>query len=190
MLKAITKKRLLALATFLAKVPDHKFDLESWGSTDNLDDESLQALNLDDGVSFADCAANVCGTTACALGWAASMPKNRKAGLDLIAVTDGMFGPVDVYWKIRYRKRVRRSGKRDKYITYGNFEAGVKFFHLGGYQEACYFFDPDWYPEDASRAKDVAERIRDYVKTEGKSFDRWMKDHITESGEVDPEMAG
>jgi hypothetical protein len=61
---ATTKARLLRLAAFLDKLPAKRFDYNHWVG---LDWEGKPDLS--------------CGTTACALGWATTMPFFRKLGL-------------------------------------------------------------------------------------------------------------
>lgn len=64
--------RLLYLADQLEKIPRKKFDFRSWSA---LDGESL----IDErGDEAARSRFKACGTTACAIGWAASMPKFRR----------------------------------------------------------------------------------------------------------------
>jgi len=58
---ATTKRRLTKLADFLDELPRWKFDFSTWFSDD---------WRVKD-----------CGTKACALGWATTIPSFRKAGL-------------------------------------------------------------------------------------------------------------
>ncbi len=58
--------RLLRLADFLDVLPAKRFDFGSWVGTSWGDTQDLS-----------------CGTTACALGWAATMPEFRALGLRL-----------------------------------------------------------------------------------------------------------
>lgn len=62
----VYKRRLLRLAELLEKLPPHRFDFGHWAGTD-----WEGAANLS------------CGTTACALGWATSIPAFRRLGLHL-----------------------------------------------------------------------------------------------------------
>jgi hypothetical protein len=65
----MNKERLQTLATFLKKVPSNKFDLGHWRvHVDNEDGPPVTDLNE-------------CGTTACAIGWACSIPEFIEAGL-------------------------------------------------------------------------------------------------------------
>lgn len=63
-------KRLKTLADFLRTVHNHKFDLANWRKSERgsawVADESLQ---------------HGCGTTACAIGWACSIPEFKEEGL-------------------------------------------------------------------------------------------------------------
>lgn len=64
--RAVGNRRLLKLAAFLRKLPRKRFDYCTW-TGDNW--KGAQDLS--------------CGTTACALGWAATMPTFRRLGLYL-----------------------------------------------------------------------------------------------------------
>jgi hypothetical protein len=59
-------RRLLLLADFLEKLPRKRFNYNTW-----VGDSWEGAKDLS------------CGTTACALGWAATIPILRRAGLEL-----------------------------------------------------------------------------------------------------------
>lgn len=59
--RAQGNKRLLQLAEFLEKLPRDKFDFSTWGRESS------------------------CGTVACALGWAPSMPFAKNMGIRLKA---------------------------------------------------------------------------------------------------------
>lgn len=59
-------RRLLVLADFLDRLPWHRFDLTSWV-----------------GCAWKGAQDLSCGTTACALGWAATIPEFRDLGLRL-----------------------------------------------------------------------------------------------------------
>lgn len=66
-MKAVHAKRLLKLADFLETLPRKRFSFESYVGADWNGEQDLSS----------------CGTTACALGWAASMPEFRRLGLRL-----------------------------------------------------------------------------------------------------------
>lgn len=63
---ATSNRRLLKLADFLDKLPPERFDYSSWVGDDWGGRQDLS-----------------CGTTACALGWATTMPEFRRLGLRL-----------------------------------------------------------------------------------------------------------
>lgn len=65
--------RLLLLADFLDTVPEHKFNIVTWR---NAPEENYGSGLLDDKLFD-----NECGTTACAVGWACSIPAFREQGL-------------------------------------------------------------------------------------------------------------
>lgn len=68
---AVGNRRLLKLAAFLRKLPRKRFNYESWVGEDWQGAPSLS-----------------CGTTACALGWATTMPIFRRLGLRLESIRD------------------------------------------------------------------------------------------------------
>jgi hypothetical protein len=78
--KATAKRRLLKLADFLDKLPPERFDFGTWG-------------DVRDGKSGQDALeeAELCGTTACALGWAPALPFAKKLGIKL-QVSETQFG--------------------------------------------------------------------------------------------------
>lgn len=71
--RATSNRRLLKLADFLEKLPRKRFD---YGVFVGPDWEGAQDLS--------------CGTTACALGWAAAMPEFRRLGLHFSKYGDGV----------------------------------------------------------------------------------------------------
>ncbi len=72
MITHVHKKRLLFLADFLDKLPPDRFDYETWVGPDWQGHQDLS-----------------CGTRACALGWAATLPRFRRLGLRLAMWDDG-----------------------------------------------------------------------------------------------------
>lgn len=78
-------KRILMLADFVEKVKEERFDYHSWAGYEWAGDPKLS-----------------CGTTACALGWATTIPFFRRLGLHLVNTED--LGP----WPYVGRKK---SGK-------------------------------------------------------------------------------
>lgn len=66
--RATGNRRLLKLADFLEKLSRKRFDYSCWVGEDW---EGKQDLS--------------CGTTACALGWATTIPSFRRVGLRLVA---------------------------------------------------------------------------------------------------------
>lgn len=136
----IYKRRLLALAAFLESLPPERFDYGTWA-----DDRKKGSL---------------CGTTACALGWACSMPAFRRQGLRLVWY--GVFG--DAY-------------PSDTVTGESGTGAACRVFGLSD-AEAAYLFlpehNPKWTitnlpglkraPAPSASAKDVAKHIRAFVE--------------------------
>lgn len=67
------KRRLLKLADLLDSLDESKFDFATWGDVDE-GEVGTDALKN----------ATLCGTKACALGWAPSLTFAKKAGYSLI----------------------------------------------------------------------------------------------------------
>jgi len=112
--------RLEKLYTFLGTVKPKKFNFGSWANSESGKPD-----------------VNVCGTTACALGWAASMPEFRKRGLKLVwEKFDG---------ELEAEVRLHTSDSDPNWPLSGE-DAGAVFFGLT-YREACYLFIP---ADDAS----------------------------------------
>lgn len=80
-INAVAKRRVLKLIEFMEKLPrsaNKHFDMDTWCSHDG---EGHEHLKPGDVVAQSDVMA--CGTTACAAGWAATMPYFRRLGLEL-----------------------------------------------------------------------------------------------------------
>lgn len=80
-ISTLAKRRVLKLVEFMEKLPpsaNKHFDMDTWCSHDG---EAHEHLQPGDSVSQSD--VMTCGTTACAAGWAATMPYFRRLGLEL-----------------------------------------------------------------------------------------------------------
>lgn len=111
--------RLETLAKHLETVPPETFNLKAWK----------------------------CGTTACAMGHACSIPKFRQAGLKLTEILVWMTEPM----------------LSPEFKGRGGFEAAEFFFGLNE-DEALFLFDPDCYPAgDRTRKQTVINRIRKFI---------------------------
>jgi hypothetical protein len=131
--------RLLKLADFLDKLPPERFDIYDWVGSDFRGDVDLS-----------------CGTTACAIGWATTIPEFRQLGLSLNIQANC------------YSHRIIATPVLDLGggITLHGFDAAGHLFDITR-EDAYYLFDTgqvDSLPRDATPA-DVANRIREFVKT-------------------------
>jgi hypothetical protein len=106
--------RLEKLYNFLGTIKPSKFYFGAWGTTDS--------------VSSITSHMNVCGTTACALGWAGSIPEFRKRGLKLV------WDEVRLEAWVEYK-----DSKGNEYVSE---DAGAEFFGLTD-AEAYKLFIPD-----------------------------------------------
>lgn len=140
-------KRLEKLAAFLRKLPPKRFDYNQWVGSDWKGKPDLS-----------------CGTTACALGWAAAMPAFNRIGLKLRRIPSKYADGEDA-WNVGFELN-------------GNIctalEAASETFGIS-WDDASHLFMPnsadpygnvwersiDW--ENAS-AKQVARKIEQYVK--------------------------
>ena len=142
----IYKRRLLKLAEYLGKLPKSKFDFSKWVGEDWKGKQNLS-----------------CGTTACSLGHAATIPSLRKAGLrlyyDITTVRDNDF-------------LIHRVGlKNESYHSCNPFNAAREVFDLS-YGEFCELFtmddDRNGFNEYTT-PKEAANHIREFVKNKYES---------------------
>lgn len=127
--KAVGNRRLLKLAAFLRTVPTQKFNYAEFVGWDW---QGAQDLS--------------CGTQACALGWAATMPEFRRLGLHL---KKGSGFPTT-------------TGRDDPW------DAAVKLFGIERF-EAYELFSPSYdyangFDENYATPKYVARKIERFVK--------------------------
>ena len=150
MFKQYHLDRLIKWRDFMKTVKPSKFDFSDWGTTR----------------TGANGEPNVCGTTACGLGWAGSMPAFRKRGLRLEFNKED-YGDEDIYV----------SGDvvlldKDGNSLYGE-EAGAEFFGLEE-SEAYHLFIPGFGCGGES------EKLKDYVKAISKFIDGKKKELAAE----------
>jgi hypothetical protein len=81
-------ERLLKLADFLDTVPNSRFNIWSWTSHASGEGDTSTA------VKALGVARHHCGTTACAVGWACTIPEFKAAGLGFSAEK---WGDIPVY---------------------------------------------------------------------------------------------
>ena len=132
-MNAIHRRRLLKLADFLEALPPKRFNYCHW-----VGDDWEGAANLS------------CGTTACALGWATTMPIFRRLGLCL-------YKPGRYYTPTVILKIGKRRGS--------TFDATEEIFGLD-HNETMELFTPRGSGELGPKAKasDVAAHIRRFVE--------------------------
>ena len=137
-MKTFHAKRLLKLAKFLKdEVKQNMFDL-SIVRVDCKTQEAKKCYGL---------RRNHCGTVACAMGWAVSIPSFRRAGLELKTsrFDDG------IQWS------------ELSYLSFDNFQASAKFFGIT-FGEADELFNPQ---EGYETKGHVIKRIRQIVAKYG-----------------------
>ena len=149
-------ERLEALAAILDKVPEKNFNIGAWARV------NMEHVPVGDHFEQ-----HVCGSSACALGYAALDPElSRRCGIALVA---------DDYKPIRtladIEKIQEKSGAIDGFdvIAVGEGDpsrlpsgcaAGAKAFGID-YDAAYFLFMPDQYLDhDSVEAKTVASRLR------------------------------
>jgi hypothetical protein len=132
--------RLLKLADFLDKLPRKFFDYGNWAKTDGKKRVVQE-----------------CGTNACALGWACTMPEFKRLGATL--VVDFVDNDDGLYLAPRMRKE-----------NQSRFEYGVSedVFGLSCAEHETLFRPGD--DEDAATPKYVAKKIRKFVKAKLKEI--------------------
>lgn len=132
-------RRLLVLAEFLEKLPPERFDYGTWV-----------------GRNWAGAKDLSCGTRACALGWATTIPEFQEAGLCLIrdAYGDGV---------VRFNR-----GEPNRYQS--SLDAGAAMFGLNEDESAFLFYpgevlddEDEPAPSDLASPSEVAAHIRKFV---------------------------
>lgn len=124
-------RRLLVLADFLETVPASRFHMDVW-----VGDDWKGAADLS------------CGTAACAMGWATTIPEFQQLGLRLVAFS--------------------RYGGRPQFYGYQDFEAAVAFFRIDECDANMLFTSE---PDRNESPKVVATRLRDFVSERVKRLD-------------------
>jgi len=133
----VYKRRLLALADLLQKLPPKRFDYSHWVGDDWKGKQDLS-----------------CGTTACAFGWATTMPSLRRLGLVLhksevtLHKNGGYLFPSE-------------AAKEVFGLSYAEFE--YLFVPYSERDLPKYKLPVSYIPDSAS-AKTVAAHIRNFVK--------------------------
>ena len=142
--KKVRAERLLKLAEFLEALPRKRFDYgkfigEDWQGAPDLS----------------------CGTTACALGWAATMPEFRRLGLCVVES-----GPYTNLGTVKDLK----TGETEE-------SAALRIFGLD-YHQADWLFIPGFddekqRPNARATAKAVAKHIRRFVANPAVAGEAW-----------------
>jgi hypothetical protein len=126
---------LLTLADFLAELPPERFNYESWVGEDWDGKPDLS-----------------CGTTACALGWACTMPAFRRLGATLIKKWGG--GQVCL----------KDDPNSDSY------DVSLRLFDLNAFDHEHLFVGEDDFTDEVegldfdATPKQAARHIRKFVK--------------------------
>ena len=126
------EERLKVLADFLAKVPVNHFDLNSWICRSSITQEELIQ--------------HKCGTSACAVGWACTIPEFMEQGLSM-----------------------HHSGQPTFKGTH-SWDAAEGFFGLL-YDEAIALFSSESYMPDENGPEHVAQRIRTFLEVPQEALD-------------------
>ena len=145
-------RRLTKLADMLASMREtkgRKFDMAVWGRHDGAAEHAPDA-------------GNYCGTAACALGWAATDPGFRKAGLRLVWEKAGGwkadgegYDPNMGDWGAEVK--FVRAGDNEEYAPEGS-HAGAEFFGLSEYEAEWVFLRCD------CTKREVIRKLRQLAK--------------------------
>lgn len=147
-------ERLTKLAELLDTVPPDRFNMDYWGLAPHGD---LEDLNIAE-----------CGTAACALGWACSIPEFRAAGLRLRKI-----GTSIRYDHFSPEIKIRSEAYPALEVAHEAFHAGAKFFDITLEQSEWLFlpreYEPPGYDQDEDppiiiTPADVAARIRALIE--------------------------
>lgn len=133
------RERVTTLRNYLRDtVVDDRFSLTTWVGSDNVPWQGKSDLS--------------CGTSACAMGWAATIPSFQALGLSLMAMPGNR-----QYGQIVYKNTV-------------HFQAAAKFMDLGA-EDALHFFSSESYPDgDETTRLQVVARISELLDSGNESF--------------------
>ena len=146
--------RLLKLADFLDTVPPEKFDFDVWCNGGR--GEVGGRVEVPD--------LNVCGTTACALGWATAIPEFQKLGIKL-DMCSSQFPCVTTLSDSRKRDSWSNALAAARDVFGLGAEDVSELFTSEGYHEYYDDVEHGWdyeYPDLS--VKDVATHIRQWVE--------------------------
>lgn len=133
--------RLLELADLLEHLPDNRFDYNHWVGDDWGDAQDLS-----------------CGTTACALGWAATIPKLRAVGLRLARYYQGGPGVVHLYDQ---DDRLLASGTGAAEEVFGITRREASWLFIPNFPAP--WDDGEHGPPSNASAIEVAAHIREFI---------------------------
>lgn len=133
---------LLTLAKFLRNLPPSRFDIQRWrcrGAGENSKFVEDADLETD------------CGTRACAIGWACTIPEFKELGLDFKPWTDGLDDGESAMF-----------GEPHFNHSFG-FEASALFFGIS-FGDAIELFSDESYPSGVDATpSEVADKIEIFV---------------------------
>ena len=137
----VAKDRLNALADFLDTVPKKSFNFSI----------------------FADGNLNECGTTGCALGWATTMTRFKRIGLELAMESDAMLRQISerkVILQKDGKKIAQHFGTAEHLFGISEHEA----YGLFAPESSCDWQPTGLSPEEDATPKQVAKNIRKFIK--------------------------
>lgn len=173
-------ERAKALIDLLKKVPEDRFDLNSWAEYNDQDDHGK----------------HICKTSACAMGWAAGTPEvAEKLGIafgvvvsydDMDSLTVKKYTKMDLLEKFLKRsghsyeeiiivttESLKRQGERGVMPFHNNcegFDAAARAFFIDN-RMAQYLFNPNYYKKSNVQPRDVIKRLRKIIKKSNKDTD-------------------
>lgn len=108
-LSMLARKRLATLINYMRTLPasaDRHFDMSTWfnRNLNSLKRGAPQMIKIPEDGLVKDAVLNICGTSACALGWATTIPAFSRAGLKL------------VYDDIQHGMRIKASKNYSDYV--------------------------------------------------------------------------
>ncbi len=149
-----SRRRLLVLADFLETLPPERFDYGRWAGESWKGKPDLS-----------------CGTTACALGWATTIPEFRKLGLRLYRKpgaewTEVVLGKLkDI--KIQYMEHPMGTDAAEAVFGLDYYESRYLFMpgsRLYDPDDEMYDLGLPTGPGERAKAKAVAKHIRRFVR--------------------------
>lgn len=159
-MKSITVARLQTLVDFLKTVEPNRFDLDYWRNRPDLDNLLRVDANHSAAIVTDEELKNECGTTACAMGWACTIPEFQQSGL--IYQMDNNCGCTICYNTDNPKELPNHANTLA--AKYYGVDAIKLFFVFNSHHTAQLLFYPHNYQKEGDTSiNEVIDRIEKFI---------------------------